>query len=541
MKKILEFSSIILLLVALFVQPAAAYESLTYLYGSSTSVYLNRIDRTGKSINTVCPDYFNVLSDGSIEFAKKADPLLIAGMHDRNIKVTPYLSNNWARTNARLMLANRWNAAAYLASVAVSEGYDGLDIDIQNINEYDKENFTDFIRLLRAALPKEKSLTVCVPANPYYTDKGWQGGYDYATLAVYADHIFMMTYDESYESSPPGPVGSMWFVENSIKYGLGRVPAEKLMVGIPFYGRYWKNGTGGYAFTCADIDWIIKNLDATVSYDEQKQCARAIVVIPPDTVITTWGGRKLTEGTYEIWFDNERSYEAKLALVRKYGLRGVGSWALGQEPVSIWSDYLAWLDGSLFDDISGHWALSYITQLNEQGILNGKGHRTFAPEDNLTRAEAAAMLVRLAGVEDRQAQNGFEDTAGHWAERYIAIAKDVELVSGISESVFEPERNITREEFAVMAERYTNILDNFDASTPLYLDVNPAENLWSSGAIIKLSLNNVLSGYPDGTFRPHKLVTRAEAAKIIRLISEQPTRFLENEILPLEKEPMSPR
>ena len=86
----------------------------------------------------------------------------------------------------------------------------------------------DFIRLLREKLPGDKILAVAVAANPYYTNSGWQGSYDYAELAKYSDYLMIMAYDESYETGPAGPVAGLPFVEKSILYALNLVRGEML-------------------------------------------------------------------------------------------------------------------------------------------------------------------------------------------------------------------------------------------------------------------------------------------------------------------------
>jgi hypothetical protein len=352
-----------------------------------------------------------------------------------------------------------------------------------------------------------------------------------------------MTYDESYEGGEPGAVSSFNFIKKSIEYGLKYVAPEKLMLGIPFYGRYWSsNGTKGAAWTLNDIEHLIKTTNAATWYDETKECARATIVVGAGDNVTTWGGRKVAAGTYDVWYDDARSYEKKLALAREYGIRGVGSWALGQEPAWVWDNYAAWLNGLPFGDIKDHWAQSYIIGLYERGIVTGKTPKSFEPQSSLTRAEAAALLLRLAGVE---AGNGgaaaFNDTQNHWANGIIASAKSVGLVNGMSATRFEPDRAVTREEFAVIAERYTNIEDTLDLHDSIYSDVSETANPWSNAAIVKLSVNNVLNGYGDGTFRPRESITRAEAAKLITLLGGLPTRFVNGEVLPPVENGAGPR
>jgi spore germination protein YaaH len=520
---------------------ARAMDSLTYLYGGTTATYLNRMDKTFNNINIVSPDYFEVAADGAFMYTKTPDPLLTAMMHDRGVTVTPFFSNHWSRENARKMLARRGEVAAALAAAVTKHGLDGVDIDIQNINENDRDSFTDFIRLLRAALPQGKTLTVCVAANPYHTNVGWQGGYDYGALADECDHVFIMTYDESYDGGEPGPVASLWFVEESIKYALQHVPPEKLMVGIPFYGRFWKGAIKGAAWTCSDIESLAKSTNAVTWYDEAHECARATITVPEGETAMTWGGRIISSGVYDVWYENARSYEKKMSLVRKYGLKGVGSWALGQEADYVWGSYAAWLRGYPFDDIRDHWAQSYIVSLSESGVIKGKTDSVFDTEGHLTRAEAAAMLTRLAVGEPTTHAEDFKDTAGHWAAQYIAAARKLELVTGDETGMFRPDADVTREEFAVMADRYTNIEDSFDMTETQFSDVSPEGNPWSNSAIIKLCVNNVLNGYEGGAFRPSEPITRAEASKVLVLLKELPTRFVDGEVLPLRKGPISPR
>jgi len=316
------------------------------------------------------------------------------------------------------------------------------------------------------------------------------------------------------------------------------------MMGIPFYGRYWAQAQThkkGYAWTIADIDWLVERTDAATWYDDEKQCARATIVVPAGSDFTTWGGSAIPPDTYDVWYENAQSFKAKLALVGKYGLKGVGTWALGQEPSYVWDNIGAWLNGTKYSDVDDHWAQSYILKLSDEGILQGRAQNLFVPNGTLTRAEAAVVMCRIAGLKPfADTSAAFADSRAHWAGGYIAAAEKAGLVTGITADVFAPNRDVTREEFAVIAERYTNIADAFDSTDSPFSDVSKGDN-WSADAIIKLALNNVLGGYDDGTFHPKGQIKRGECAKLIVELRKLPTRFVDGEIIPESDDHIGPR
>jgi Predicted glycosyl hydrolase len=522
-----KYVMLLLLFVFIFSANAQAYESITYLYAGNTTTYINNVERSGTNLTTVCPDYFEINSDGSLKNTIKVDPLFVQSMHAKGIKVVPYLSNNWDRTLGRAAISNQSAFVAALSAKIANLGCDGVNIDIQNLTEVDKDAFTAFAQLLRSTLPKSKIVSICVAANPWGITKGWQGSYDYAALGSICDQVFLMSYDESYTGSDPGAVASFSFVENSLNFTLKYVPSSKIVLGVPFYGRYWKSGatTGGYGITVSDVERLVSTLKSTTWYDSTAQCARATLTVSDTDNAVIWGSSKLSAGTYDIWYENETSLEKKLSLVSKYNLMGAGSWALGEEPQHFWNNYSQWLIGKPFIDISDHWAQSYIIDLYEKGIVSGMPGKRFLPNGNLTRAEAAALLVKTLGLQNETATATFSDTVGHWAEKQIAIVKEKGIFSGYSGNLFYPERNITREEFAVVCDKVLLTPDTVDFSQKLFSDVSPETNTWSNKSIIVLAMNNILSGYPNGTFGPKKTITRAEATRVIAAMLEYPGGF----------------
>lgn len=516
-RRVLAFTVAILIAAAPSVR---AIESLSYLYGGNTSVYLNRINRTKDCLNKVQPDYFSIADDGTLKLSLKPDAYFVESMHRMGIKVVPYISNHWDRALGRRALTKSAEMAEALARVIEEYNLDGVDVDYQNLNETDRAAFTGFLQLLRSKVAKTRTVSACVAANPNGWSTGWHGQYDYAALGEVCDYIFIMTYDESYESGPVGPVASYGFIEKSMQYALRRVPADKIMIGIPFYGRYWVSGqaSGGKALTISDIQALVARYGTKTWYDEAKDCARATMVITESNVAEgLWGGKKLAAGTYDIWYEDERSLEKKLSLIRKHSLRGVGSWALGQEPEAIWQSYRKWLWGLSFPDTANHWAAGSIEKAKEAGLVSGRASGDFAPNDTMTRAEACVLACKLVNIQPdtvTAARSSLypRDMRGHWAEGYLAAAIRRNLISGFPDGTIKPNAAISRAEMAVLISKLLYVPGTVDFQQKTFLDMDTDH--WANAAIVKLSVYEVVAGEPDGRFYPGRTLSRGEAAQI---------------------------
>ncbi len=331
--------------------PAQTRESLVYLFGGTTGEYLNAISITKNSIKTICTDSFEVSEDGNLIIAPefKLNERFIESVHEMNIKITPFLTNNWDRASGFAALDNRENLSNQLLQAVQDYNLDGVNIDIENVTEKYRAQYVDFIRMLREKLPENKTISVAVVANPSGWTTGWHGSYDYKTLSEYSDYLLVMAYDESYQGSEEGPVSSSSFFKRSIEYALNEgVPKDKIVAGIPFFGRYWKEGqgVGGLGIADIDVENLLANYTSNSTFDEATKSAFANVIITPqEPEPEIFGSRKLTAGIYNIWYDNQESTRYKLETINDYDLKGVGAWALGQEIPEIWDFYTDVLNG----------------------------------------------------------------------------------------------------------------------------------------------------------------------------------------------------
>ena len=176
--------------------------------------------------------------------------------------------------------------------------------------------------------PEGKTVAVAVAAKPGGHETAWSASYDYAELAKYCDYLMIMAYDESYYGSEPGPVASYAFVDNSVKYAVSRIPKDKIVLGLPFYGRIWADGgdgwPDGYGIKDTDIARLLDTYGGSETYDTASRSVRAAFTVKASDVKPVVGGTALDAGTYVIWYDNERNPQGKARACRKIRPEGHG-------------------------------------------------------------------------------------------------------------------------------------------------------------------------------------------------------------------------
>jgi len=171
-----------------------------------------------------------------------------------------------------------------------------------------------------------------------------------------------------------------------------------------------------------------------------------------------------------------------------------------------------------YRDISSHWARTEIVRLSIRGIVKGFADATFKPNQAVTRAQFATMLIqamRADGLPVASSYTGkttFRDLSKkHWAYNSMGIAYQVGIMKGYPNKQMKPDQPITRAEMASMIARAHNVL-LYKRITSSYRDVPTSH--WASPAIEALTARNWLNGY-GSTFKPQAIATRAEVVVLI--------------------------
>jgi spore germination protein YaaH len=332
-------------LVAAPVRHATAQrpEALWYSVGGeqSTQSFLAHADR----ISVVAPQVFSLDSAGVISGG--VDPRVVAAARQHHVQLIPLVMNPGFNQAAIHRVLNTpevgRRAVRNLAALCRDQHFDGLQFDLENVNVVDRDALTKFVRESAAAL-HAVHCTLSAAVVPRTSDnpgptsfhrwifENWRGVYDYKALADALDFISYMTYAQHTGGTTPGPVAGYTWMEQALQFVLSTgVPPAKISIGIPSYSDWWYptyDSTAGSRVRGSDISYaaamgILARHDATLTWDDREKSSWSM-----------WSDDGVNEF---LWLEDARSFAAKMALVRKYHLRGYSVWVLGMEDPRVWT------------------------------------------------------------------------------------------------------------------------------------------------------------------------------------------------------------
>ncbi len=210
---------------------------------------------------------------------------------------------------------------ALVESIAAAAApYDGVQIDFEAVPPADAANFRDFLMELSRAMLRygtEKTLSVALPART----RKIVDPYEYGSISAVVDRVIVMAYDEHWSGSAPGPIASLAWCGRVATYARDVIGAEKLVMGIPFYGRAWGDVNPSKAYKFSSLG----NLMADKGIAEINRTEG----IPWFEYVETV--------RVKVFFEDSRSVIERAALYRERGISGLSFWRLGQEDPEIWS------------------------------------------------------------------------------------------------------------------------------------------------------------------------------------------------------------
>ncbi len=278
-----------------------------------------------KGANVISPTWFE-FEDENGTLMDKATRQYVLDAHSKELRVWALMSHNFSKPELTKQILcstqKRQYVISQLAEKSQQYGFDGINIDIENIQAEFGEEWVQFMRELYPQM-RELGITVSVDV---YVPSNWSMHYERGKVSEVVDYFIVMAYDEHWSGSEnAGSVASLSWVEEGIKKTLNEVPKEKLVLGIPFYTRIWEESDGvlkSSAYSMKAVEDIVNRWGIEPSYDA-------------DTG-QYYVEREKNNILYKVWIENEDSMKKRVDLINKYNLQGYACWKLGLETGGIW-------------------------------------------------------------------------------------------------------------------------------------------------------------------------------------------------------------
>jgi len=263
---------------------------------------------------------FDFSLDPTGRLAGKANSAAIQRARREGVRTHLVVASSGNKSLLHLALSPRYGVRpallAEIAQLPARHPVDGVQLDLEGPRPEEQADLVSFVRELRSALPEGRRLSLALPAK--IADS--PGAYVYADLAELADRLFIMVYDQHWKGGPPGAIAALSWHDRVLACARAHFPPERVVVGLPFYGRVWQREAVARALKYPEARDLASHTAAQVRHD------------PAESHSFTFR----TEVTAECWFEDAGSLRAKLESARAAGFQSVGFWRLGQEDPRIW-------------------------------------------------------------------------------------------------------------------------------------------------------------------------------------------------------------
>ncbi len=303
-----------------------------------------------KDVNVISPTWF-YLNDNEGNLADVASKDYVNYCHEQGVKVWGLFSNlENTEVDSTYVLTHtsvRENLVNQIIAKALNYNLDGVNIDFEALSNAVGDGYIQFIREL--SLKCDDNGLVLSVDN--YVPSAYTQFYNRAEQANFADYVIVMAYDEHYAGSDEGSVASIGFVEKGAKDTLAAgVPAEQLVLGMPFYTRIWaetpKEEDGDSAEASSE-DYVGYELSS-----EAVSMAEARSRIDANGAQITWledcgqnySQYKADGVTYKVWLEDAQSLEKKLQVMKDLNLAGAAFWKSGMETADVWDTIASYIE-----------------------------------------------------------------------------------------------------------------------------------------------------------------------------------------------------
>ena len=278
---------------------------------------------TISGVNVIAPTWYSV-TDASGNMSSYASADFVSKMHQRGIDVWALVSDFDTNVDFAQLYSSkaaRTNMVNKLVGEAKSYGFDGINLDYENIKSAYAKDYLQFVRELSVACERNG----IVLSTDNYKPEAYNRCYNLKEQSRFVDYVIVMAYDEHYAGTDAGSVASLPFVKEAVEDTVQLVGKEHVIAGIPFYTRIWTTTDGNTTSRAVGMQAAVDQLNS----DGQ-------VALWNDDCGQYVASYTVGNATRQIWFEEEKSIEAKMQVIQENNLAGVAGWKLGLEKSSVW-------------------------------------------------------------------------------------------------------------------------------------------------------------------------------------------------------------
>jgi spore germination protein YaaH len=283
------------------------------------------IDET-KGVNVVSPTWFS-LSNAEGDIKSIASYEYVNTIKQKGMQVWGLVTNQFDRELTRELLSYTSRRDAFVKNIidlALEYGLNGMNIDFESFNNAEGEAFTELIRELSIQCRKNK----LVLSVDIYVPSAWNLFIDRTAIAEVADYIVVMGYDEHWGGgAESGSVSSLGFFEKGLMDTLELVPANKIIMGLPFYTRLWEEVNG------AIVSYKAYGMDKAKEIITEQ----GITPIWDEFTGQNYAEYTIDESIFKVWLEDESSIKERMKVIESANIAGFAAWKLGLESTAVWN------------------------------------------------------------------------------------------------------------------------------------------------------------------------------------------------------------
>ncbi len=284
-----------------------------------------------KGLNIISPPAGSI--DKQFHLHVSSNPLTNETLHNQNQHVWARITMGQdVKQTIHELLASPSKSDSLIKSMnqaAQQNHWDGINLDIENVSNQDRNAFSQFIKNISSTLHQSHIiLSIDIPVDVKAGNDS--SPFDHQVLGQYCDYIALMGYDEHWSTDPnPGPITSLpWLTNGLTELMQTGIPANKIILGLPAYTRIWKqNQTAMLADPAYPFHYVEQQLlqnHRTLNWDPQL-----------GEYYSSY--RDNNHNEYKIWLANEKSLQIYLTLISKYHLAGSAIWNLDMIDTTTWN------------------------------------------------------------------------------------------------------------------------------------------------------------------------------------------------------------